>query len=100
MKTNRWMKAAIFAFAVAALTAVVAVLACGPAAPERQLGGSGDVARSVSSPETEAPFVFQQSGDVGKATPTPTLGPGCERRMNGFTEEWHVSCPVKSLEVV
>ena len=93
MKTNRWMKAAILASAVAALTAVVAVLACGPAASERQSSGSGDAVRRVTSPETEAQFVLQQPGDVSKATPTPTPGPGCERRMNRFTEEWHVSCP-------
>ena len=77
MRSTKWMRVGVLAASVTALTVVVAVVACGPAAPEQQSGGVGGVAESVSVPATEAPFVLQQSGDGGQAEPTPTTTPVC-----------------------
>lgn len=43
---------------VLAMLGVFAVVACGPSAPEQQLGSVGDVPENVSVPATEAPFVL------------------------------------------
>ena len=48
---------------------VMAVLACGPAAPAQQSGGGGGAEERVSVPATEAPFELLQSGDGEKERP-------------------------------
>ena len=89
VKLTRWIRPAVFATAVVAIAGVMTVLACGPLSVlAQQSAGSGSASESAFMPAPEAPFVLQNSGDVGKVTPTPTFGPGCERAVNFMTEEW------------
>ena len=79
-KSTKWMKFSMMWITVAALMAVVAVLACGPASPAQQAGSGGpDVAKEGST-----------------ETPTPTTTPypdDCKRKWNHIIQEWEVVCP-------
>ena len=98
-KSTKWMRFSMLWIAVAALMVVIAVLACGPASPAQQAGGSGD-AESVSVRATETPFVPQQSGDGEKekltATSPPTATPypdDCMEFQNPDSGEMEMVCP-------
>ena len=104
MKTTNRMRLVLLAVVAMLVAGVVAVLACGPAAPEQQSGGAGDVSESVSALATEAPFVLPQSGDGERDDqqedtgnePTPTATPypdDCKKKWNLRTEVWEMVCP-------
>ena len=65
MNSTKWMRSAVLAAAVVAVAGVIAVLACGPAAPAQQSGGGGGSGEKENPTETPT------------LTPTPTLHPDC-----------------------
>ena len=72
MKSTKWMRSAVLTTAVMAVAGVIAVVACGPAAPAQQSGNSGG----------------------GKEQPTATPYPDdCKRKWNRITEGWEMVCP-------
>ena len=85
MKLPQWVRLVVLAFAVMSVVGVMAVMACGPAAPASQSGGGGGSGEKENPTETP--------------TPMPTLHPGCVTLPlpDGSTG---VSCPPPGPENV
>ena len=75
MKAPQWVRLVVLAFAVMSAVGVIALVACGPAAPTQQSAGAANVSDSVAGMATEVPFLLQESGDGEKEEPTATPYP-------------------------
>ena len=96
MKSTKWMRSAVLAMGVLAVAGVMAVLACGPAAPARQAESGDSVAGSLSASATEVPLVVSDRFDrdateeVSSATGAPSVG---AQQSGGMEKETPTATP-------
>ena len=94
MKAQQWVRLVVLAFAFMSAVGVIALVACGPAAPAQQSAGAANVSDSVAGMATEVPFVLQQSGDGEKEEPTATPYPDdCMEFKRPDNGEMIMVCP-------